>query len=124
MDSLAQNRAQRQRALAIAFGITATILVAEVVGGLLTNSLALLADAGHMASDVGALGLSRSALWLASLPPTTQRTYGFQRAEVLAALVNSLALILIAAYIFWEASQRFADPPEGEGGTMLAIAGV
>jgi len=92
------------------------------VGGLLTNSLALLADAGHMASDVGALGLSLGAVWLASHPPTTRRTYGFHRAEVLAALANSVTLILIAAYIFWEASQRFADPPEVHSGPMLVIA--
>ena len=101
MDSLAQNRAQRQRALAIAFGITATILVAEVVGGILTNSLALLADAGHMASDIEALGLSLTALWLASRPPSGRRTYGFHRAEVLAALANSLTLMAIAGYVFW-----------------------
>jgi len=92
------------------------------VGGLLTNSLALLADAGHMASDVGALGLSLGAVWLASHPPTTRRTYGFHRAEVLAALANSVTLILIAAYIFWEASQRFADPAEVHSGPMLVIA--
>ena len=92
------------------------------MGGLLTNSLALLADAGHMASDVGALGLSLGAVWLASHPPTTRRTYGFHRAEVLAALANSVTLILIAAYIFWEASQRFADPPEVHSGPMLVIA--
>ena len=92
------------------------------MGGLLTNSLALLADAGHMASDVGALGLSLGAVWLASHPPTTRRTYGFHRAEVLAALANSVTLILIAAYIFWEASQRFADPAEVHSGPMLVIA--
>ena len=124
MDSLAQNRAQRQRALAIAFGITATILVAEVVGGILTNSLALLADAGHMASDIEALGLSLTALWLASRPASSRRTYGFHRAEVLAALVNSLTLIAIAGYVFWEASRRFADPPQVQSGPMLFIASL
>ncbi len=101
--------------------VTVTILLAEVVGGILTNSLALLADAGHMASDVGALGLSLGAVWLATRPPSRRRTYGFHRAEVLAALLNSLALIAVAGYVFWEASQRFADPPDVHSGPMLAI---
>lgn len=95
-----------------------------MVGGILTNSLALLADAGHMASDVGALGLSLAALWLASRPSSGRRTYGFHRAEVLAALVNSLTLMAIAGYVFWEASRRFADPPAVHSGPMLAVAGV
>jgi cobalt-zinc-cadmium efflux system protein len=102
--------------------VTAAILLAEVVGGILTGSLALLADAGHMASDIGALGLSLAALWLASRPPSAHRTYGFHRAEVLAALVNSLALMAVAGYVFWEASRRFADPPAVHSGPMLAIA--
>ncbi len=121
---LHESRASSQRRLALALGITTVILLAELVGGILTNSLALLADAGHMASDTGALGISLIALWLASRPPTAQRTYGLQRAEVLAALINSLALIVIAAYIFWEASRRFAEPPEVESGPVLAIAAV
>ncbi len=104
--------------------VTATILLVEVVGGILTNSLALLADAGHMASDIGALGLSLGAIWLASRPPSRRRTYGFHRAEVLAALINSLALIAVAGYVFWEASQRFADPPDVRSGPMLAIGAV
>ena len=94
------------------------------MGGILTNSLALLADAGHMASDIGALGLTLAALWLASRPPSRRRTYGFHRAEVLAALANSLALIAIAGYVFWEASRRFADPPDVSSGPVLAIATV
>ncbi len=77
-----------------------------------------------MASDVAALGLSLGALWLASRPPTARRTYGFQRAEVLAALANALALVIIAAYIFWEAIGRLSDPPEVDGGPMLAVAFV
>jgi cobalt-zinc-cadmium efflux system protein len=104
--------------------VTTTILLVEVVGGILTNSLALLADAGHMASDVGALGLSLGAVWLATRPPSRRRTYGFHRAEVLAALLNSLALIAVAGYVFWEASQRFADPPDVHSGPMLAIGTV
>jgi cobalt-zinc-cadmium efflux system protein len=102
--------------------VTAVILVAEVVGGILTNSLALLADAGHMASDIGALALGMGAIWLASLPPSRRRTYGFHRAEVLAALLNSLALIAVAGYVFFEASRRLANPPDVNTGPMLAIA--
>jgi len=94
------------------------------VGGILTNSLALLADAGHVGADIGALGLSLTAIWLASRPASRRRTYGFHRAEVLAALVNSLTLMAIAGYVFWEASRRFADPPDVSGGPMLAIAAV
>jgi cobalt-zinc-cadmium efflux system protein len=104
--------------------VTTTILLVEVVGGILTNSLALLADAGHMASDIGALGLGLGAIWLASLPSSRRRTYGFHRAEVLAALLNSLILIAVAAYIFWEASHRIADPPDVRSGPMLAVATV
>ncbi len=77
-----------------------------------------------MASDLGALGLSLGALWLASRPPTALRTYGFLRAEVLAAFLNSLALIAIAATIFWEAGQRFSQPPDVRSGPMLAVATV
>lgn len=104
--------------------MTAAILLAEVAGGILTNSLALLADAGHMASDIGALGLSLGALWLASRPPSQQRTYGFHRVEVLAALLNSLALMAVAGYVFWEASRRLADPPDVHSGPMLAVAAL
>jgi cobalt-zinc-cadmium efflux system protein len=104
--------------------VTTTILLVEVVGGILTNSLALLADAGHMASDIGALGLGLGAIWLASRPPSRRRTYGFHRAEVLAALLNSLVLIAVAGYIFWEASHRIADPPDVRSGPMLAVAAV
>jgi cobalt-zinc-cadmium efflux system protein len=108
----------------VAFAVTAGILVAELVGGILTNSLALLADAGHMASDIGALGLALVAILLASRPASGRRTYGFHRAEVLAALASSLSLIAIAGYVFWEASQRFADPPSVQSGPMLGIAAV
>jgi cobalt-zinc-cadmium efflux system protein len=120
--ALNDSRARSRRALAVAVTITSVVLVAEVVGGILTNSLALLSDAGHMASDLGALGLSLAAVWLASRPASTRRTYGFHRAEVLAALINSLALMGIAGYVFWEASQRIGDPPEVNSGPMLAIA--
>jgi cobalt-zinc-cadmium efflux system protein len=97
-------------------------LVAEVVGGLITNSLALLADAGHMFSDVAALGLSLFALWMAERPPTPQRTYGYYRTEILAALANGAALVAVSVFIFLEAVRRFRHPPEVHGGVMLAIA--
>lgn len=122
MTALGESRARSQRLLAFALVVTAAVLLAEVVGGILTNSLALLADAGHMASDAGALALSLAALWLASRPPTTRRTYGFHRAEVLAALVNSLTLVVIAVFVFWAAARRFDQPPEVDSGPMLAVA--
>ena len=119
--STAERTADR-RALLAALAITATVLVAEIIGGIATDSLALVADGGHMASDVGALTLSLVAIRLAARPATTQRTFGFKRAEILAAFVNSLALVLIAAFVFWTAAQRFDDPPEVEAGPMLGIA--
>ena len=111
-----------RRPLLIALLITATFLVVEVIGGLLTNSLALLADAGHMVTDVAALGLSLFAIWLASRPATAERSFGFYRAEVLAALVNSATLIAISIYIFWEAFQRLGEPPDVKSGPMLVVA--
>ena len=122
--SHAHGRSEDKRRLAIALVITLTLLVAEVVGGILTGSLALAADGGHMASDAGALGLSLGAIWLASRPATTRRTFGFHRAEILAAFVNSIGLVLIAGYIFWEAGSRFGNPPEVDTGPMLGIAAV
>jgi cobalt-zinc-cadmium efflux system protein len=97
-------------------------MVAEVVGGIITNSLALLADAGHMASDAAALGLSLFALWVCQRPPSGRRTYGFYRTEILAALVNGAALVAISLFIFVEAVRRMASPPEVEGSLMMAIA--
>jgi cobalt-zinc-cadmium efflux system protein len=111
-----------RRPLAIALVITTAFLVAEVVGGLLTNSLALLADAGHMATDAGALALSLFAVWLARRPATPARSFGFYRAEILAALVNAATLVVVSVYIFWEAYRRLGDPPEVDSGPMLAVA--
>lgn len=110
------------RSLGIALLITVLFLIVEFVGGLLTNSLALLADAGHMLTDVAALGLSLFAIWLARRPPTPDRSYGFARAEVLAALVNSATLVVISLFIFWEAFQRVGEPPEVRSGPMLLVA--
>ena len=111
-----------RRRLSIALALTATYMVAEFVGGLAANSLALLADAGHMFSDAAALGLSVMAVTLAQRPATTQRTYGFHRAEILAALANGAALVALSALIAREAWERLAQPPEVQGGLMLAVA--
>lgn len=98
-------------------------MVAEVVGGLLTNSLALLADAGHMLSDAAALGLSLFAMWIARRPAPPRRTFGYYRAEILAALVNAATLIVIAVFVFIEAYERFLQPPAVIGVWMMVVAG-
>ncbi len=98
-------------------------MVAEVVGGFLSNSLALLADAGHMFSDAAALGLALFALWFAARPAPPQRTYGYYRAEILAALVNGAALVAIALFIIVEAWRRFREPQIVAGGLMMWVAG-
>jgi cobalt-zinc-cadmium efflux system protein len=98
--------------------------VVEMIGGLLTGSLALLADAGHMLSDVMSIGLALFAIWLAQRPPTFARSFGYQRAEILVALINGAALVAIGIWIFVEAYQRFSDPPDVLGGWMLAVAAV
>lgn len=115
---------QARGALIAALAITAGILLLEVVGGLLTNSLALLADAGHVLTDVAALGLSLCALWIAARPSSPRRTYGFQRVEILAALVNGLMLLAISGWVVWEASQRLGQPPEVRGGGLLLFAAL
>ncbi len=97
-------------------------MIAEVIGGLLTTSLALLADAGHMLSDVAALALSFVAIWLAERPATSRRTYGYYRSEILAALVNGAALLAVSVFIFVEAYRRFWQPPEVLGPLMFWIA--
>lgn len=110
------------RALGLVLAITAALAVAELVGGLVSGSLALLADAGHMLSDGGSLALALGALWLARRPPTARMSFGFRRAEILAALANGVALVAIAIWIFIEAAQRLSDPPEVLAGTALAVA--
>lgn len=98
--------------------------MAEVVGGILTNSLALLSDAGHMFSDIAALGLNLFAFRMARRPAASKRTYGYHRLEILAALVNGLTLWLIVGVIFHEAYHRFMDPPEVQSLGMLLVATV
>jgi cobalt-zinc-cadmium efflux system protein len=97
-------------------------MIAEVIGGILSNSLALLADAGHMLSDAGALGLALFAIWIAERPATPRWSYGFYRTEILAALANGATLVAIAIYIFAEAWQRLLSPPEVQGALMMTIA--
>ena len=102
--------------------LAAAYMVAEFIGGLISHSLALLADAGHMLSDVASLGLSCFAIWLTVRPAGTQRTFGFYRAEILAALLNGAALIAVSIFIMVEAWHRLWDPPAVQGGLMMAIA--
>lgn len=110
------------RALRFALTVTATFLVAEVVGGIVSNSLALLADAGHMLTDVGALGLSLFVAWFSRQAASPQKTYGYLRWEILAALLNGAALLLISLWICVEAVLRFRRPEPIATGVMLAVA--
>jgi cobalt-zinc-cadmium efflux system protein len=110
------------RPIAITLGLVVFYLGLEVLGGVLSGSLALLADAGHMLSDAGALALTLFAMRFARRPATPQRTYGYHRAEILAALANGATLGAIALLIFVEAYQRFSHPPQIEAPLMLAVA--
>ena len=118
-----QHAASRNRTrLALTLGLAAAYMVAEAVGGWLTGSLALMADAGHMLSDVAALGLSLFAMWMAQRPPTSRRTFGYHRLEILAALANGATLVAISILVLIEAFQRFRQPPEVDAPVMMAIA--
>jgi cobalt-zinc-cadmium efflux system protein len=114
--------ASNQARLSVALGLAAAYMIAEVIGGLWTGSLALLADAGHMLSDVVALSLSVLAIRLAQRPATPQQTYGHHRTEILAALTQGLLLVGVAVYVFMEAAERIQSPQPVLGGPMLAIA--
>lgn len=115
---------KNKKNLAIVFGLTAFYLIVEVVGGFWTGSLALLADAGHMLTDVAGVGLALLAIWFAEKPASPERTYGYYRVEILAALTNAVVLILISIYILYEAYQRFKNPPEVESLGMLGVAAI
>lgn len=110
--------------LAWALGLTATYMVAEIIGGLVTGSLALLADAAHMMTDVGGLALALLAIRFAQREATPQRTYGYLRMEVLSALTNAVVLMLLTIYILYEAYQRLQAPPEIRSGPMLIVAAI
>jgi cobalt-zinc-cadmium efflux system protein len=111
-----------KQGLLIALGITAGIMVLELVGGLWTNSLALLSDSGHMLSDAGALALSLLALWFTAKPSSARLSFGFHRIEILAALFNAVTLFVIAGLIIWEAIERFLHPAVVASGSMMLIA--
>ena len=115
-------RASGRKRLAWTLALTVSYMFAEVVGGYLADSLALLADAGHMFSDAGALGLSLFASWISQRPPTAQLTYGYHRAEILAALANGATLIAIAVWIFIEAAHRLSEPEPVAGALMMSVA--
>ena len=110
------------KALRLTLVLTATFTVVEVVGGLVAGSLALLADAAHMLSDNASLGIALFAAWLAGRPAGPSRTFGYRRAEILAALFNGVTLVALSIWIFIEAAERLGDPPEVEAGLMLGIA--
>ena len=114
--------ARSGRSLSIVLVLTALYMVAEAIGGWLTGSLALLADAGHMLTDVAALALALMAVWFGSRPATPSKTFGYYRLEILAALINGVALVLISLLIFYEAYQRWARPPQVKSGLMILVA--
>ncbi|XID90662.1 cation diffusion facilitator family transporter [Paenibacillaceae bacterium WGS1546] len=116
------NREGNKKGLTIALIITSGIMVLEFAGGLITNSLALLSDAGHMLSDASALALSLVAFWFAARPASPNKTYGYYRFEILAALFNGVTLFVIAGFILWEAYRRFSEPPEVSSLPMILIA--
>jgi cobalt-zinc-cadmium efflux system protein len=118
----ASGAARNRKALVVVLCLAATYMVVQVVGAFYTNSLALLADAGHLLSDVGAIALSLFAIWIAQKPATPRHTYGYYRTEILAALVNGAALIAISIIIFIEAYRRLMDPQPVVGGVVMMVA--
>ncbi len=108
----------------VAIILTAVMMVAETVGGIVSNSLALLGDAGHMFTDIFSLSLSLFAIRMARRPSTSTKTYGYHRMEIMAALANGILLIIISLVIFYEAYRRFVSPPEIKGSIMLVIATI
>jgi cobalt-zinc-cadmium efflux system protein len=119
--ALDARRAENRRRMWWALAINAVLLVATVVGGVLTDSLALFADAGHLLSDVGAVAIGLIAAKLAGMAPTPARTFGYQRSEILGALVNGVVLLAISVLIVVGAITRFSDPPDVAGAGVLAI---
>lgn len=112
--------------LKLALGLTFVYMLAEGIGGWLTNSLALVADAGHMLTDVCALALTLGAIWFAARPATERKTYGYYRLEILAAFVNGIALVLLSIWVIYEAFERWQSPPHirGLGLTLIAVGGL
>ncbi len=122
MTTVQSTTARHRRALNLTLTLTFLYFIVEVAGGLLTGSLALLADAGHMLTDVGGLALASFAAWMSQKPATASKTYGYYRTEILAALANALALFMISFYILYEAYRRFLEPPAVASLPMLAVA--
>ncbi len=120
-DALAGRREGNRRRMLVAGGINGALIVVGVVGGILTGSLALLADAGHVLTDLGAIGLALLAAKLAGRPGGPRRTFGFQRSEVIAALINGVTLAAIAVLIVVAAVDRLGDPPDVEGGGVIVL---
>lgn len=114
--------AAHRRRLVVVLVLTTAVLVAEVVGAFLTGSLALLADAGHMATDAAGLGLALLAVTFAARPATPERTYGYYRLEILAAMANAMLLLAVAVYLLVEAWGRWVEQPPVDGGVMLLFA--
>lgn len=114
--------AAHRRRLALVLGITATIFVVQLVGGLLAGSLALVADAAHNLTDATGVAIALLATMLVVRPPTPERTFGLQRAEILAALANAVLITGLAGWVLWEAAHRWSDPPEVATGLMIAVA--
>ncbi|WP_432122273.1 cation diffusion facilitator family transporter [Streptomyces sp. S1] len=110
--------------LRIALGITLSVMVIEIIGGVVADSLALIADAAHMATDAVGLAMALLAIHFANRPPSGNRTFGYARAEILAALANCLLLLGVGGYVLFEAIQRFMEPAETKGGLAIAFAVV
>lgn len=113
-----------ERALTIALALTGTFLVAEVAGGLITGSLALISDAAHMFTDSAALAIALAAVRIGRRPHDSRRTFGYQRFEILAAAFNAVMLFFVALYIIYEAYQRFRNPAEIQSIGMLVVAAI
>ena len=120
----AAGRSADRSRLKLVLVVTVSVIVLEVVGALLSGSLALLADAGHMVTDAAAVALALSASYMATLPATSKRTFGFHRAEILAALVNAVVLLVVCTYLVWSGIHRLLDPVPIEGDLMLAFGAV
>jgi len=117
-----QSATNSWRRLSLVLFLTALYMVAEVIGALWTGSLALLADAGHMFTDVAALILALTAVWFGSRPATSRKTFGYYRLEIIAALVNGVALVVISLMIFYGAYERWIEPPVVKSGPMMVVA--
>src|SRR5918997_4389631 len=107
--------------MAIALGINVAMLAAAIAGWLLFDSVALLADAGHVLSDIGAIALGMAAAWAATRPPRGRRTFGLRRAEIFAALANGVVLVAVAVWVFVEAIGRLSDAPDVDGAGIAAV---